>query len=259
MKKISYAALAAVVVSSLVGFAPAQATQQDTIAIIDAHFDPSIAGVHVCVADVGCDLVISDRNSHGSKMADTVSKNNPGAKLVLIRAGSFNKGKFQVPNAREISNAFASVPDDASVVAIAISNTNGNACNPGTASNNGTKNPVVREEVARTATLISNIVVRGGAVVAAAGNGHSRNATSIGYPACLPNVTAVAKANSLGVVQTQGLLHPELDVAVYPKTGLLGFLNTTSGLSAALASRWSSVGSSVVPNSKQFLLLDVVR
>jgi hypothetical protein len=259
MKKISFVSAIALAAVSLVGISPAQATQSETIAIIDAHFDASIPGTHICVADVGCETNISNAASHGSQMANIVIKNNPNAKLVLIRAGSFSKGSLSFPNAREISNAIQAVPTNASVVSISIFNNSGmNNCRPSTSSGNGTKNPLVSLEVKRTTDSINQIVSRGGAVLAAAGNGPAKNARNLDYPACLPNVTSVARGVQGSGFLTQGKDHPELDLALVA-TNDVGQFRTTSGLTAALASRWSSVKNSIVANSKQFLVLDVVN
>jgi hypothetical protein len=259
MSKI-IAALAATFLSlgTAVFVVPAQANASETIVIIDAYFDKTLPGTHICVADSGCSIVPSNSTSttftHGTRMANIIIKNNPLASLVYIRAGSVNHlGQIVSANGREIANAFLAVPQDASVVSISIFN-NGTGCRP---SSTGLVN--VSLELSRTQSAINSIVSRSGAVIAAAGNGAATITDKVDYPACLAGVTAVAKANSSGTFQSQGRIHPEMDVAVYPTTGLLGDFNTTSGLTAALASRWNLSKDSVIANSKQFLRLDVVR
>lgn len=259
MKKIAVAALAAFVsLGATISVAPAQANSTETIAIIDAYFDKSLPGTHICVADTGCNLVPTNTTSttftHGTRMARIVLKNNPTANLVYIQAGSVNsRNQIVSANGREIANAFVAVPYNASVVSVSIFN-NGSGCKP---SNAGLVN--VGLELSKTQSAINSILSRNGAVIAAAGNGHARLSAAVDYPACLPGVTAVARGSQISGFLTQGRLHPEMDVAVISKTDDTRELRATSGLTAALASKWLSVKSSVVPNSKQFLTLDVVN
>jgi hypothetical protein len=262
MKKISFVSAMALAAVSLIGIVPAQAAQVDTIAIIDSYFDKSLPGTHICVADSKCDLTPTDTNSttfaHGTEMARIILKNNPSANLVYIRAGSLNvRNQIVFPNGREISRAFEAVPNNVSVVSISIFN-NGNGVSSGTSckpSNTGLV--AVGLELSKTQSAINRIVSRGGSVIAAAGNG--RGVSRVDYPACLPNVVAVARGSQNSGFLTQGAAHPEMDVAVISKTSDVGSLRTTSGLTAALASKWNLTKSLLTKNSKQFLVLDVVN
>jgi hypothetical protein len=258
MKKISIASAIMLASVSIVGISPAQANSQETIAIIDAYFDRSLPGTHICVADSGCNLVPTNTTSttftHGTRMARIILNNNPGANVVYIRAGSVNnRNQIVSANGREIANSFLAVPTSASVVSISIFN-NGNGCRPATT---GAVN--VSLELSKTQSAINSIVARNGSVLASAGNGAATLVDKVDYPACLPNVVAIAKAKGSGAFDSQGRAHSEMDVAVYPSTGLIGDFNTTSGLTAALASKWAATKDRVIANSKQFIKLDVIR
>lgn len=240
----------------------------DKIVIIDAYFDLSqISGVvsEICVADLGCGSKATRASNsqastvHGTEMAKIIRKNNPESELFLIRAGSVINGTLYQANAREIARSFASVPAGSTAVSVSIYNNGASSCRPGTAKAPGTQIVNVSLEVTNTSTAISNLLSSGTNIVAASGNGSATNTSSIDYPACLPGVTAVAKSSNTGQILSQGRLHPELDVLVYPSTGLVGMFNTTSGLTALLASKWSEVRDGYVPNSDQLFKLEVVN
>lgn len=240
----------------------------DKIVIIDAYFDASqIAGKvsEICVADLGCGTLATRSSSwrasilHGTEMAKIVAKNNPKAELVLIRSGSVRNGILYQASAREISKALASVPSDSTVVSVSIYNNGPSNCRPGTARAPGTPIVNVSLEVSNSSNAVSKLVESGINVVAAAGNGSRFLRTKIDFPACLPGVTAVAKSSDRGQALSQGAAHPELDALVYPSTGLVGMFNTTSGLTALLASKWSEVKSGYVPNSDQLFKLEAVN
>ena len=239
----------------------------DKIAIIDAYFDASqLTGKisQVCVADLGCTsnpVKASSSNaslSHGTEMAKIILKNNSNAEITLIRAGSVVNGTLYQASAREISKAFNSVPAGTTAVSISIYNNGSSLCRPGTSRAPGTSIVNVSSEVSATSAAISNLVSLGTNVIAASGNASVTQSSKIDYPACLPGVTAVAKASDTGKALSQGSSHPELDILVYPSTGLVGMFNTTSGLTALLASKWSSVRDGYVPNSDQLFKLDAV-
>lgn len=264
MKKTISLVTLALVAGTIV---PAQAAPVETIAVIDAYFNKSqLVGnfTEICVADSGCNSipVTADGEtslSHGTIMAQIVAKNNPNAQIILIKSGSVVATKLYQANAREISNAFMAVPKTASVVSISIRNNNGTtSCRPGTKSP-GAITPNISLEVSRTQQAINTLVSSGINVIASAGNLTQTNKTAIDYPACLQNVTAVAKAASNGEIRSQGIDNPELDIKVYPSVGLIGNLNTTSGITAAVAAKWSSIKSTIISNSKQFLNLNVIN
>lgn len=264
MKKIiSLVALALVAGTTI----PAQAASVETIAVIDAYFNKSqLVGnfTEICVADSGCAAtptsvaVSSTTLTHGTIMAQIIAKNNPNAQVVLIRSGSVVGSKLYQASAREIANAFSAVPKTSSVVSISIYN-NGSGCRPSTANAPGNAIVNVSLELSKTQQTINSLVGSGINVVAAAGNAPETNTANVDYPACLPNVTAVAKAAGNGDIRSQGGLNSELDIKVYPSVGLNGNFNTTSGITAAVAAKWSTIKSTIIPNSKQFVKLDVIN
>jgi hypothetical protein len=240
----------------------------DKIVIIDAYFDVSqITGnvSQICVADLGCSekaTRVSSSNAsliHGTEMAKIVRNNNSSAELLLVRAGSVRNGILYQASAREISKALSSVPSDSGVVSISIYNNGNSVCRPGTARAPGTPIVNVSLEVSNSSNAVSKLVESGINVIAAAGNGSRFSSTKIDFPACLPGATAVAKSSANGQALSQGGAHPELDALVYPSTGLVGNFNTTSGLTALLASKWSEVKSGYVPNSDQLFKLEAVN
>jgi len=264
MKKIISLVVLALVAVTVV---PAKAAPVETIAVIDAYFNKSqLVGnfTEICVADSGCastPTAVANSNTtltHGTIMAQIIAKNNPEALVVLIRSGSVVKSKLYQASAREIANALLAVPATASAVSISIRN-NGNGCRPTTA--NAPGNPIVNVslELSKTQQRINDLVKSKIGVIAAAGNGSERDTLSVDYPACLPNVTAIAKAAGDGEARSQGIGNAELDIKVYPSVGLIGNFNTTSGITAAVAAKWNSIKSTIIPNSKQFVSLDVLN
>ncbi len=220
----------------------------DKIAIIDSYFDPSIAGTHICVADKGCNIKPSNTTapvfSHGSRMAAIVKKYNPNAQLVLIRSGSVVGTTLYDANGREISNAFIAVPLDADVVSISIysngnGTNNGTGCRPSTQTRTGTV--AVSTELARATNATNAIIASGRSIVGAAGN--AKLPTGLNYPACLPAVTSVT------IPGATGTSNPTTDIFLQTNGNYLGGdINTTSGATAFVASKWDNYKLVVVPN-----------
>lgn len=265
MKKLTL--IVAVSMATLMVSPAANADTVDSVTIIDAYFNKSALptnATEICVADSGCSLTptkvatSSTTLTHGTIMAQIVAKNNPTANIILIRAGSVVGEKLYQASAREITKAFMAVPDSSSVVSISIYN-NGNGCRPNTANAPGNSIVNVSDEVEKTKKSISDLVNKNISIISASGNGSEKNINSIDYPACLPGVTAVAKASSSGQPRSQGSNNSELDLLVYPSVGLVGNFNTTSGITAAVAAKWSSIKAEIVSNSKQFIKLNVLK
>lgn len=246
MKKTILAILA---VLALFGSTATPATANnvvDKIAIIDSYFDPSIAGTHLCVADKGCEIKPTNTTtpvfSHGTKMASIIKKYNPDAQLVLIRAGSVVGTTLYDANGREISNAFIAVPVDVDVVSIAIysngnGTNNGTGCRPSTQTKTGTV--AVSFELTRATNAVNSIVSSGRAVVGAAGN--AKLPTGLNYPACLSSVTSVT------IPGQTGTSNPNTDIYLQPNGNYLGGdVNTTSGATAFVASKWDKYSQVVV-------------
>lgn len=264
MKKIISLVAIALVAGTTI---PAQAAPTETIAVIDAYFNKTqLVGnfTEICVADSGCTATPTSvatsttTLTHGTIMAQIIAKNNPNANIVLVRSGSVVNSKLYQASAREISNAFLAIPSTASAVSISIYN-NGSGCRPSTANAPGNAIVNVSLEVSRTQQRINSLVSSGINIIGAAGNGPQTNTLSVDYPACLPNVTAVAKAAGNGDIRSQGIANPELDIKVYPSVGLVGNFNTTSGITAAVAAKWSTIKSTITSNSKQFVTLNVLK
>lgn len=265
MKKLTL--IVAVTMATLTVSPIANADTVDSITIIDAYFNKASLPANVteiCVADAGCSLTptkvatSSTTLTHGTIMAQIVVKNNPAANIILVRAGSVVGEKLYQASAREITKALEAVPSSSSVVSISIYN-NGNGCRPSTANAPGNQIVNVSQEVQKTQTAISNLLSQDISIISASGNGSEKNINKIDYPACLSGVTAIAKAASNGMPRSQGSQNSELDLLVYPSTGLLGNFNTTSGITAAIAAKWSIIKSGIVANSKQFIKLDVLK
>lgn len=246
MKKISFVSAIVLAAVSLVGINPAQAKDEHVVAIIDSYFDPSISATHICVADFGCNLRPSNTSSpvfsHGTQMASIVSRHNPDAKLILIRAGSISGSTLGDANAREISNALLAVPAHADVISISIfsnnsKNSRGTDCRPSNSlgysvPRGATHRPVnVSNELTRTTNAVSAIVSSGRAVLASAGNADLPN--GLNYPACVTSVTSVT------IPFATGTANPGLDIYLNTNGDTLnGDLATTSGATAFIASKF---------------------
>ena len=112
MKKIISLSFVAIASFALTGIAPAQAEQQEAVAIIDTSFDSRLIGgdvMEVCVvSSTICSNTAIPRNAsqykaynHGTIMADIVRSQNPEAKLILITAGTTRTGVVNTVNFNE--------------------------------------------------------------------------------------------------------------------------------------------------------------
>jgi hypothetical protein len=258
MKKVGFVSAIALAAVSLVGIAPAQATQADVIAIIDTQFDGASVGsnvTHVCVTACSNNSVprSGDRTqlghyNHGIAMAEIIRKSNPNAHLVLIRAGSTKVGAVSsqgLLSALQWVNANTSrLGIDA--VSVSLNAGNGNTCK----STGGVKHQDV------TAT-IDSLFAKGASVLASAGNGS--NANVLGYPACIPNVIAVG----IDIGIRDGANHPGLDFLASANgenfSTSIGLVNwgTSSALTAMTSAAWGTFAHT--PNTKQKLRLNVVN
>lgn len=175
---------------------PAQAEQQESIAIIDVSFDASlIAGdkLEVCATtEFACNSVPVLRTgahykayNHGTIMADVIRANNPGAKLVLIEAGTSPTG---IITGIQLAQALEWVKlnrEEHNITKVSFSYNSGNGakCTPAS--------PGVRVDVTHNniVGLVSSLKESGTTVFAASGNYGSGN--RIDYPACIEDVVAV--------------------------------------------------------------------
>lgn len=180
----------------VVGVAPAQAQSQNAIAIIDASFDASLISgdvLEVCVVgEALCQRDDKPRSSsqyknynHGTIMADVVRANNPGAKLILIRAANI---KTSVVTGVGLEAALDWVQENRNqynITAVSFSYNSGNGarCLPSTPGHNviDMHNDIVGD--------IANLKAMGTPLFAASGNYGSGD--RIDYPACIEDVVAV--------------------------------------------------------------------
>lgn len=198
MKKISIALL---VIMSMAYPVSASSAEDKSVVIIDSYFNSTKFSnvVDVCVAKIGCDLVpvqskiLSDATNHGTAMAEIVKKQNPNAKLILIRSASTTKntktGQVSVGtlNANDFIAALGWVNNNSgNVKAVSFSyNLSGNGCKP---SSSGGVNVRTADNSIRS--LVEALNSKGILVFASTGNNGSR--TTINYPACIDSVASVS-------------------------------------------------------------------
>jgi len=258
MKKISVASAIALAAASLVGIAPAQASQVDTIAIIDTQFDGANVGsnvTHVCVT--ACtnnstprpgNRIQAGHYNHGIVMAEIVRKSNPTARLILIRAGSTKVGEV---TSQGLLDALRWVERNRAALGIDAVSTSLNAGNGSRCTATG---GVRHSDVVAVVDSISNA---GTQILASAGNGSNPNL--LGYPACIPNVIAIGIDSGI----RDGANHPGLDFLVSANgenfSTSIGLVNwaTSSTLTAMTAAAWGTFVHT--PNTKQKLRLNVVN
>lgn len=255
MKKVSFVSAIALAAVSLVGMAPAQAAQVDTIAIIDTQFEGANVGTNVTnICVTACtnnsaprNKTQSDNQKHGVAMAEIVRKSNPGAHLVLIRAGSTKVGEV---TSQGLLAALQWVDQNAAaygidVVSISLNAGSGSRCTP--------VGGVKHSDVVNT---VNSIFAKGSVVLAAAGNG--ANVNQLAYPACIPNVVAVSINGS-----RDGVNNPNTDFIGrsdgFNFNTTVGPINwgSSSALTAMLAAAWGTVQH--VPNTRQRITLNVVN
>jgi hypothetical protein len=203
MKKISFVSAIALAAASLAGIAPAQAEEQKTIAIIDSYFDRGLIGgdvVEVCVVTKTlCDIVTQPRNpkqfenfNHGTIMADIVRQNNPGAKIILIRASNHANSTVNGIGFNSALDWIVANRSTYSIDSVSFSYNvgNGATCRPST--------PGVNIHSAHSDIVgdIQKLKSDGVLVYAAAGNYASGN--RVDYPACIDEVVSVGSSNWRG-------------------------------------------------------------
>lgn len=198
-----------VAAASLVSVAPAQA-EADVVAIIDAHFEPSLISgnvVSVCVvSQFSCNSSTPLRTrahyqayNHGTIMADIVRQTNPSAKLVLIKAAAINApvngNNLNLALDWLIANGVSQGIDS---VSLSYNSGNGSTCRPVTPGSN--PNTVHDQIVGKIATLKSMKIN----FYAASGNYGSGN--NIDYPACIQDVVAVGSTLFRGSMQLSDIV-----------------------------------------------------
>jgi hypothetical protein len=272
MKKISFVSAIALAAASLVGIAPSQAAQADTIAIIDTQFDGANVGnnvTHQCVtacsntsvpqpptAEPGTRKHRTELNNyntqlrhynHGIGIAEIVRKSNPNAHLILIRAGSTKVGEV---TSQGLLAAFRWVEQNGSrhsidVVSVSLNAGNASRCT----SIGGVKHSDVVNSV-------NSILSSGSVIVAAAGNGS--NVNQLAYPACIPNVVAVSINGS-----RDGVNNPSTDFIGrsdgFNFNTTIGPINwgSSSALTAMVSAAWGTIEH--IPNTRQRITLNVVN
>lgn len=217
------------------------------IAIIDSHFDSKTLGsniLEVCVT--ACSDTTAPKSyeladyNHGTQMAEIIRKNNPTAKLILIRAGATNAKPVTSQGLREalswiIANHQA---NNIKVVSASINAGNPNSCSP--------VGGVSQSEIT---SKIDNLSAAGVPLVASAGN--ATLSKTLNYPACISNVVAVTSPNR------QGIGNSNLDYLVRTNTknfksslGMIS-LSTTSATTALVAANWSTLSKNIFNSGLQ--------
>jgi hypothetical protein len=255
MKKISFVSAIALAAASLVGIAPSQAAQADTIAIIDTQFDGANVGTNITnVCVTACNNNSAPKNksqsnnfNHGIAMAEIIRKSNPNAHLILIRAGSTKVGEV---TSQGLLAAFRWVEQNGSrhsidVVSVSLNAGNGSRCT----SIGGVKHSDVVNSV-------NSILSSGSVIVAAAGNGS--NVNQLAYPACITNVVAVSINGS-----RDGVNNPSTDFIGrsdgFNFNTTIGPINwgSSSALTAMVSAAWGTIEH--IPNTRQRITLNVVN
>lgn len=197
MKKIAVSILV-VLTFGLLQPTNVNAADGHAVAIVDAYFDMSKINFPVtvvCVAEDKCatEPVASttDKNYfHGAVMANTVIKQNPNAKVILIRTASVNARKaVNLIRISEFDRALNWVLNNSSnIAAVSFSySLTGNGCQPSSTISSPLSVPVADKLIRSN---IDSLAAKNIPLIAAAGNSGSR--TQIDYPACIPNVVSVS-------------------------------------------------------------------
>jgi hypothetical protein len=174
--------------------------EQKSIAIIDANFESSLISgdvIDVCVmGDVLCNVVTKPKNAsqyeaynHGTVMADIVRANNPGAKIILIRASTNTVGFVNGHGLDAALNWIVSNRAEHNIVSVSFSYNSGDGktCLPSTPG---------KDAKAAHADIVSDVrllLQDGTKFFAAAGNnGASKN--YLDYPACISETVSVGSS-----------------------------------------------------------------
>lgn len=208
MKKL---AIVIATIFALVGIAPAQATTQGSIAIIDVNFESQLIDgkvTEVCVTAVSiCNAPASPRNAsqfkafnHGTIMADIARANNPSAHLILLEAGSTKTG---VVNGNQLLVALNWVMANAAqhnikTVSFSYNAGNGARCLP---SSPGVNVNVAHSNIVNAITTLKNAGVK---FYASSGN-HVRG-NNVDYPACISDAIAVGSTEYAGSTQLSDIV-----------------------------------------------------
>lgn len=247
-----------VVVSAIIlAMSPAVAKAEpvSSIAIIDQRFDTSTLDTNILeVCVVACNdksvpnpkvdgkQAVSDYN-HGTQMAEIIRKNNPTAKLILIRAGATNSRPVTSQGLRE---ALAWIIANYKTNNIKVVSASINAGNPNSCS------PVGGVSQSEITSKIDALNSAGVSIIASAGN--SMFSKTLNYPACISNVIAVTSPNR------QGIGNNNLDYLV--RTDKLNFTTsygpisflTTSATTALVAANWEKLSNNQANTGLQIRL-----
>lgn len=207
-KKMSIALIATIAV---LGITPAQAQQQESIAIIDGYFDAALIDgsvQEVCVVSASACSRVSlpkadwhYRNfNHGTIMADIVRANNPNANLILIRAATVTTNTVTGFGLEAALDWVAANRNTYNIKKVSFSYNvgNGATCLPSAA---GLNARVMHSNIVED---VSNLLQSGTRVFAAAGNHSARR---IDYPACISDVVSVGSNLFRGSMQLSDIVH----------------------------------------------------
>ena len=193
MKKM---AIVIATIFALVGIAPAQATTQESIVIIDVNFESQLIDgqvTEVCInVPAVCNSNPTPRNAsgfkafnHGTIMADIARANNPSARLILVEAGTTKTGLVTGVQLLSALNWVAANAPQNNIKAVSFSYNSGDGvrCLPVSPGVNirTTHNAIV--------SAIANLKASGIKFYASSGN-HVRG-NQIDYPACISDAIAV--------------------------------------------------------------------
>lgn len=208
MKKI---AIVIATIFALVGIAPAQASTQESIAIIDVNFESHLIDgqvTEICVTSVSvCNSSVTPRNAsqfkafnHGTIMADVARANNPSAHLLLLEAGTTKTG---VVNGNQLLVALNWVVANASqynikAVSFSYNAGNGSRCTP--------SSPGVNVRVAHNNIVNAIATLKNAGIKFYASSGNHVRGNKVDYPACISDSVAVGSTVYAGSTQLSDIV-----------------------------------------------------
>jgi len=237
MKNMKKLLIIAVALFAFIGIAPAQASNQGAVAIIDVNFESHLVDgqvTEICISSATvCSMTVVPRTAsqfktfnHGTIMADIVRANNPSAHLLLLESGTTKTG---VITGIQLLNALNWVSANAAqynikAVSFSYNAGNGERCTPASPGVrvDGTHNGIV--------SAIANLKANGIKFYAASGNHGSGN--RIDYPACISDATAVGSTGFRGSMQLSDIV---LSGSTYTSTKLKSVRTALQGLHDSFA------------------------
>lgn len=208
MKKL---AIIFAAIFAFVGIAPAQATTQESIAIIDVNFESQLIDgqvTEVCITNISvCNSTVVPRNAsqfkafnHGTVMADVARANNPSAHLFLLESGTT---KIGVVTGNELLAALDWLVANANkhnikAVSFSYNAGNGSKCTPSSPGVN------IRTAHNNIVNAIGTLKAAGVKFYASSGN-HVRG-NQVDYPACISDTVAVGSTAYAGSIQLSDII-----------------------------------------------------